>query len=84
MATDAVEGIDPVHRPDGGTVPTEDVGALAGVDLSVLATPASDPVSAWSRRLQSPGAKVAVMAGGVTIVAVVGLLLLTLAGLFLD
>jgi hypothetical protein len=76
--------LDPAGSPPApeasGVVET---GPLAGVDLSVLATPASDPVSAWSRRLQTPGAKVAVMVGGVAIVGVLGLLMLTIAGLVL-
>jgi hypothetical protein len=69
--------------PSPDASPVLETGPLAGVDLSVLATPVADPVSAWSRRLQAPGAKVAVMVGGVAIVGVIGLLMLTLAGLFL-
>jgi hypothetical protein len=54
---------------------------LDTIDLSVLASPTPDPVARWSRSLSSPGAKIGVMAAGVGLVGLVGLVLLTVAGL---
>jgi hypothetical protein len=82
LASEAFDAEVLVAEVSGGEASPDVVSSVvAGVDLSLLATPA--PAAAWSRRLEAPGAKIGVMAAGVAIVGLGGFLLLTIAGLFL-